>query len=110
MTSAVQRDAAALAQRKADLLLGSELVRVQMAGAVAELEPGADRLVHWTALALCVGGGLRVRATTLRRVPWPRHGGAVGAAGLGWLVFRRRRWLRRAFLAWRVWRLLRRGL
>lgn len=94
-------DRAARAQRRQDLLLASQLLRLQAGAALGQLAERADagqRLatraraalagpLGWAGAGLLVGLGLR---RLLRRPAAPAP--------------RRRPWLRWALLAWRVWR------
>lgn len=90
--------AAARAQRRQDLQLASQLLRVQAGAALGQLAERADaaeRLARRARTALAgplgwAGAGLLVVVLLRRRgAPGPR---------------RRRPWLRWAGLAWRVWR------
>lgn len=95
-------DRAARAQRRQDLLLASQLLRLQAGVALGQLAERADagqRLATRARAALAgplgwVGAGLLVGLGLRRLLRRP----AAAAPR------RRRPWLRWAWLAWRVWR------
>lgn len=96
MIPRIPEDPVRRAQRKADLLMASQLLRGQAVLAVDDLGGRAD---HWGRRWLWLQAQLAD--------PWVRTAGALGAAFMAGSGRRRGRWmqaLRWGLLAWRVWR------
>lgn len=93
--------------RQHDLLLAADLLRREVDASLTSLQPAVEPVLHGLAIGLWLR---RQRATsgawaaTLLAVA----GAVVGGRGVGRFALRHRRWLRRAWLAWGLCKLVRR--
>ena len=92
-------------QRRNDLALAAQLLRRQIDAELAQLQPAADRVLIGVDVAWWIQRHWPARTPRQRRVAaaFAVLGGVLGVSGFGRLALRYRRWLRAAWVAWRVW-------
>jgi hypothetical protein len=96
-------NAAQRTNRRDDLLLAADVLRREVDASLTSFEPAAERVLHWGAIGL----RLRRRYATSGMRRSAALWAAVGGIGSGWLALRHRRWLRKAWFAWQLWKQLR---
>jgi hypothetical protein len=92
------------ASRQHDLLLAADVLRREMNASLTSLQPAAEPVLH----GLAIGLWLRRHRATSGAWAAALAVAAGGAVGGSRFALRHRRWLRRAWIAWRLWQLVRR--
>jgi hypothetical protein len=95
------------AARQHDLLLAADVLRREVDASLTSLQPAAEPALH----GLAIGLWLRrhhAKSGALAAALAVAAGGAAGGSGIGRFALRHRRGLRRAWIVWRLWRLVRR--
>jgi hypothetical protein len=97
------------AQRRQDLLLAAQLLRSRIDADLAQLQPGADRVLIWADAALWLRRHWHQASAGERRVAAvvAVAGGIASVTGIGRFALRHRGWLHSVFAAWHMWRQLR---
>jgi hypothetical protein len=95
------------ALRHHDLVLAAAVLRRQIDVSLTSLQPAAEPALRGLAI------GLWLRRHHAASGAWAAAllaaaGVALGGSGVGRFALRHRRWLRRAWIVWRVWKLVRR--
>jgi hypothetical protein len=89
-------------QRRHDLLVASTLLRREIDANLTNLEPAAERVLHWVA----IGQRLRRHRAGTRRVAvlLAAAGGALGGTRIGRAALRHLGWLSNVWIAWQLWK------
>lgn len=93
--------------RQHDLLLAADVLRREVDASLTRLQPAVEPVLHGLAI------GLWLRRQHARSGAWAATllavaGGVAGGSGIGRFALRHRRGLRRAWIVWRLWKLVRR--
>ena len=90
------------AQRRHDLLLAADVLRQQIDASLTSLQPTAEPVLHGLAIVLWWRRHHATLGTWVAAALLAAAGGAIGGSGIGRLALRHRRWLRRAWVVWRL--------